>query len=145
MKCGQWCATLLSELLCCCSLIVPHMVTCMHDKQCQPHGKALMISLPSLNEKWLHCLSAEHFICFENYVQCVFDMAWQSQLSDQHGLKSHRLCYAFTDLGTKPPPTPPFGLMLLTFFLCKTRPLGWKLQAKPHAGTQEREKQKGDK
>lgn len=72
-KCRQRCATLLSQFLCCCSLIIPRLVTCMHDKQCQPHGKALMISLPSLSEKWLHCLNAKHFICYENDVQCVFD------------------------------------------------------------------------
>lgn len=75
VTCRQQCATLLSQFLCCCSLIIPRLVTCMHDRQCQPHGKALMISLPSLSEKWLHCLNAEHFICYENDVQCVFDTA----------------------------------------------------------------------
>lgn len=71
----QWCATVLSQFLCCCSLIIPHLVTCMHDKQCQPHGKALMISLPSRSERWLHCPNGEHFIYYENDVHCVFDTA----------------------------------------------------------------------
>lgn len=47
----------------------------MHDNQRRPRGKVLMISLPSLHEKWLYCLSAQHSICYENDVRRVLDTA----------------------------------------------------------------------
>lgn len=58
----------------------------MHDNQRRPRGKVLMISLPSLHEKWLYCLSAQHSICYENDVCRVLETAglggaWGGRLS----------------------------------------------------------------
>lgn len=50
-------------------------LSCMHDNQRRPRGKVLMISLPSLHEKWLYRLSAQHSICYENDVRRVLDTA----------------------------------------------------------------------
>lgn len=81
----------------------------MHDNQRWPRGKVLMISLPSLHEKWLYCLSAPTLSLLWEWRTAWGWVGWRGWSAvpspPEPNKKSQQPCQAPQSFGTESGPT----------------------------------------